>query len=467
MSQQRQTIPGPDGTPVLGSTRAFADDPLQFVTDVAREYGPVAHYDLGTEDVVQISTPELVEHVLVQHNEAYEKGERFQTSLRPTLGSGLLTSEGEFWRAQHHTIQPAFYPRMLERYADVMADYTERTLSEWRDGELRNVHEDMMQLTVEIAAQALFGVDIREEEGAIADALEVLMDDASARMRRAVQVPRWLPTPGNRRFAEAQETLNDVVDTVIAEHRAAERGEAAERASGEGRPASTTREPSREGDDLLSLLLNASDHTGMPLTDEQIRDEVVTILLAGHETTALALTYTLHALGRYDDARERLQREVDDVLGDRTPGHDDLDDLTVTERTVKEGLRLYPPVWQQSREASEPDELGGYDIERGQTVLMHQWVLHRDPQHYDDPTGFHPERWTSDFEADLPKFAYFPFGGGPRRCIGDRFAMQEARLALATIVRDWELYPQEALSFDPSITLRPDGEVPMRVRRRD
>ncbi|GGL35454.1 cytochrome P450 [Halarchaeum grantii] len=444
---QRQRIPGPDGKPVVGDTLAFADDPLGFPTRIAREYGDVARYDLGTEDVVQVSSPELVENVLVQNNQAYRKGERFQTSLRPTLGSGLLTSEGEYWREQHHAMQPAFYPRMLEAYADVMAEYTERMLAEWEDGEVRNVHDEMMQLTVEIASQALFGVDIREEEGAIADALEALMDDASARMRRPVQLPRWLPTPGNERFESAQETLNDVVDSIIAEYRA-------------------TSDAPRDGSDVLSILLSATDHTDAPLTDEQIRDEIVTILLAGHETTALALTYTLHALGRSNDARGRLEAEVDDVLGERTPGSDDLDDLADTERAVKEGLRLYPPVWQLVREADERDELGGYEIEPGQTVAMHQWVVHRDPRWYDDPTEFRPGRWTGEFEADLPKFAYFPFGGGPRRCIGDRFAMQEARLALATIVRDWRLEPRADLSFDPSITLRPDGPVEMRVVRR-
>ncbi|GAD51327.1 unspecific monooxygenase [Halarchaeum acidiphilum MH1-52-1] len=446
MSESHSRIPGPDGAPVVGNTRAFGDDPLAFVTDVAREYGDVARYDLGTESLVQITDPELIEHVLVQNNQAYEKGERFQRSLRPTLGSGLLTSEGEFWREQRHTVQPAFHPEMLERYADVMAAYTERALDEWRDGEVRNVHADMMRLTVEIAATALLGVDVREAEGAIADALEALMDDASARMQRPVQVPRWLPTPGNRRFAEAQAELNDVVDTIVEEHRA-------------GETAATD-------DDLLSLLLNATDHTGAPLTDEQIRDEVVTILLAGHETTALALTYTLHALGRDDGACAALEAEVDRVLGERRPDHDDLDALDVTERTVTEGMRLYPPVWQVIREADEPDDLGGYEIDPGTTIGMQQWVVHRDPRWYDDPTDFRPERWTDGFEASLPRFAHFPFGGGPRRCIGDRFAMQEARLALATIVRDWEVDPLDDLSFAPSITLRPDGPVEIRVRRR-
>ncbi|MFC7198761.1 cytochrome P450 [Halospeciosus flavus] len=438
-------IPGPSGKPLVGNTVEFGSDPLSFLTRLAREYGPVARYEAGGFEFVQVSDPDLVEQVLVQRNERYEKGDRFQASLRPTLGSGLLTSEGEYWRNQRHTLEPAFYPRMLSSYAETMVDYTERLLSEWEDGETRDVHEDTMSLTVEIAAKALLDVDIRQEEGDIAEALEAVMDRSTASTRRPVQVPEWVPTPMNRRAREARETLNDVVERIVYDYR-------------DGEP--------REGNDVVSLLLRASDHLGEPLSPEQIRDEVVTILLAGHETTALALTYTFHALGRNPGPERALHDEVDAVLGDRRPTQDDLDDLDYVEQTVKEGMRVYPPVWQLVREAAEPDDLDGYRIDPGTTVSMQQWVLHRDPRFYDDPETFRPERWTDDFEKSLPKFAYFPFGGGPRRCIGDRFAMLEARLVLATIAREWALRPHDDLSFSPSITLRPDGDVEMTVVRR-
>ncbi|WP_256477572.1 cytochrome P450 [Haloferax sp. AB510] len=442
----RERPPSPPSKPVVHHTLRYADDPLAFVTEVAREYGPVAEYDIGGISFYQLSDPELVEHVLVQENQRYIKGELFQESLGTVLGDGLLTSEGEFWRQQRHLMQPAFLPQMLQRYSEVMVDYTERMLSSWEDGETRDIHEDMMSLTVEIAAKTLFDVDIREEESAVGDALETVMDYSSTSMKRPVDVPRWVPTPRNRRYQQALDDLTEVVGRIVTEHR--------------------DDDPDPEANDVVSLLLTFRDDDGEPLPDEQIRDELVTILLAGHETTALALTYTLHLLGTNPEQAATLREELDAVLDSDRPSFGDLDDLTYTEQVVKEGMRVYPPVWELIREAAEPDTVGGYRVEPGQTVAVQQWVLHRDPRFYDDPLEFRPSRWTKAFERDLPKYAYFPFGGGPRRCIGDRFAMLEARLALATIAQSWTVDPTHDLSFDPSITLRPEGSVEMVVNRR-
>jgi cytochrome P450 len=433
--------PGPDSLPVVGNTHQFASDPLSFYLETAREYGPVAYYEVGGEPFYQVSSPETVEQVLVQENERFRKGDLFQESLGDVTGDGLLTSGGEFWRRQRHRIQPAFHPEALERYAPTMAEFTERALDDWTDGEVRNVHDDMMQLTVEIAAEALFDVDIRSMEGEISDALEAVMDRGERRMKRPVDVPEWVPTPTNRRYQRSLDALDRIADRIIADHDAG-------------------------GDDVVSMLLSAAEQHD-EVDHDLIRDEVVTLLLAGHETTALALSYTLHLLATHPDSLSRLHAEVDDVLGDRTPTYDDLDDLTYTERVVEEGMRVHPPVQGLVREATEDVEIGGYRVPEGATVSLQQWVLHRDPDHYDDPETFRPERWTDEMRAALPKYAYFPFGGGPRRCIGDRFAMQEARLALATMARDWTFEPvTEELSFSPSITLRPDGPVRLRVGRR-
>ncbi|WP_410766146.1 cytochrome P450 [Haloferax sp. DFSO60] len=443
----REDPPGPSGAPFVENTFQYAARPLSFMTDVAREYGPVSQYELGGISFYQLSDPELVEHVLVQANQKYIKGERFQASLRPPLGDGLLTSEGEFWRQQRHLMQPAFLPQMLQRYSEVMVEYTERMLSSWEDGETRDIHEDMMTLTVEIAAKTLFDVDIREAESAVSEALETVMDFSSTTMRRPVEVPRWLPTPLNRRYKDALADLQEIADRIIHEYR---------------------NEKSHEGaNDIVSLLLSFRDENGDPLPEAQIRDELITILLAGHETTALALTYTLHLLGRNPEQEATLHEELDTVLAGERPTFASLDDLTYTEQVVKEGMRVYPPVWQLIREAAEDDVVGGYRIPKGQTVAVQQWVLHRDPRFYDDPEKFNPSRWTTEFEKDLPSYAYFPFGGGPRRCIGDRFAMMEARLVLATVAQEWTVEPSHDLSFDPSITLRPDGSVEMVVRRRE
>ena len=440
--------PGPDSLPIVGNTHQYVRDPLGFFERIASEYGPVARYELGGDEFVQVSAPEHVGHVLVDANDRYVKGDRFQEALRPPLGNGLLTNEGEFWRSQRHTIEPAFHPRQLDRYAEVMVAYTERLLDDWADGEVRNVHEDMMGLTVEIAAKALFDVDVRDQREAVGDALEAVMDHVERSASRPIDVPHWLPTPGNREYQRALSALESIADRIIDE-----------------------RADSAEGDDVVSRLLDAEDGR---VTRTQIRDEVITLLLAGHETTALALTYTLFLLATHPEETDSLRADLDAVLGDDAPGTggrsptpEDLDDLRSIERVVNEGMRLYPPVYELFREPVVDDEIGGYRIPAGTTVSFQQWVLHRDPSIYEDPETFRPDRWTEGFERELPPFAYFPFGGGPRRCVGERFAMLEATLILATMLRKWSFDPVTTeLSFSPSITLRPAGPVELRVRKR-
>ena len=432
--------PGPPRLPVLGNTHQYVRDPLGFFVETARKYGPVAYYDLGGEAFYQLSDPAHVERVLVHENESYVKGELFQDSLRPPLGNGLLTNEGDDWRTQRHRIQPAFDPAKLDSYAAVMTALTERRIADWRDGETLDVHEEMMNLTVEIAGKALFDVNVREMEAEIGDALEAVMDHVERHTRRPVEVPQWVPTPGNRRYDRALATLDEVAGRIIEERR--------------------DRTDQQDADDVVSRLLDAD----VPI--EQIRDEVVTLLLAGHETTALTLTYALHLLANHPDAADLLRAELDSVL-DGPPTVADLPDLEVTDRVVTETMRVHPPVYEILREPIEDVTFEGYVIPAGSTIAVQQWVIHRDPVIYDDPEAFRPERWTPEFERSLPRFAYFPFGGGPRRCIGDRFALLESRLALATILREWNVEATpEPLSFSPSITLRPSGPVEMIPRRR-
>ncbi|MFB6073706.1 MAG: cytochrome P450 [Haloarculaceae archaeon] len=466
--------PGPDGLPFVGNVRTFAADPLSFVTSTAREYGPIANYRVGPYEIYQLSDPDLVKQVLVDRNERYVKGEVFDRTLEPVLGQGLLTSEGAFWREHRHRLEPAFHPDQISAAGSVMTDYAERFLADWTDGETRNVHADMMELTVEIAARALFDVDIRESEDDIGEALTVVMDHVSNRMGYPVEVPLWLPTPGNRRYRAAIETLHGVADRIVDEYdRGPERDEGDVRSllldgPGRGRVASRDAGPAARGGEDGSADGTGDGHTAPdgPFPREQASDEIVTLLLAGHETTALSLTYACHLLGRYPGAAASLRAELDDVLGGRSPTVEDLPDLPYTEQVVQESMRLYPPVWELIRESVTNDRVGGYRVPAGATVSMHQWVLHRDPRFWDDPLAFRPERWSEEATADRPAFAYFPFGGGPRRCIGDRFAMLEARLVLATVAREWAFEPLDELSFSPSITLRPDGPVEMTVRRR-
>ncbi|WP_263005063.1 cytochrome P450 [Natronobiforma cellulositropha] len=435
--------PGPSGLPVLGNQLAFVRDPYGFVTRTAREYGDIVSWDDPAGPVYQLNHPEHIEQVLVHNNESYVKGEQFQTILGPITGNGILNSEGALWRRNRHLIQPAFHPDRIEEYATMMTEVTAEGLERWRDGQVRPIHEEMMELTLKIVARALFGVDIGEDVDTVGSSLEAFML-ASENLAHLV-LPPWVPTPARREIRRARERLDTVVYGMIEERRA---------------------NPTER--DVVSKLLEVSDEADVTLTDEQIRDEVVTLLLAGHETTALALTFTAYLLSQHPHVEEKLVAELEAELDGETPTMADLERLTYTEQVVEESMRLYPPVPGIIREAVKPDVIDGYVIPPGATVRMHQWVVHRDPRWYDDPLAFRPERWDGDLESELPNLAYFPFSAGPRRCIGDRFAMLEARLMLATIYQQFhlELVPGVDLDLLATITARPTHEIPMTVYRR-
>ncbi|WP_049921335.1 cytochrome P450 [Halopiger djelfimassiliensis] len=434
---------GPDGLPLVGNQLAFLRDPYGFMTSTAHEYGDIAYWEDPGGPVYQLNHPDYIEQVLVQNNQNYVKGDRFQNVLGPITGEGILNSEGAVWRRNRHRIQPAFHPDRIQAYASMMTDATEHALEEWIDGETRLVHEDMMELTLKIVARALFGTDIDEDVDTIGSALERFME-ASESLPQYV-LPPSVPTPARLRIRRARADLDEVVYRLIEKRRA---------------------DPTDH--DVISMLLEAADEDGTDVSTEQLRDEVVTLLLAGHETTALSLSLTAYLLSKNPAVETRLVAELEDVLDGRSPTMDDLGDLSYTERVVKESMRLYPPVPGIVREPVKPDVIGGYRIEPGATIRIHQWVVHRDPRWYDDPLAFRPERWTDEMEANLPKLAYFPFAAGPRRCIGDRFAMLEARLILATIYQRYhlELVPGTDLDLMATVTARPRDEIPMTVHER-
>ena len=435
--------PGPEGLPVLGNQLAFLRNPYEFMTRTAREYGDIAAWEDPGGPVYQLNHPEHIEQVLVQNNQNYIKGENFQNVLRPITGNGILNSEGAVWRRNRHLLQPAFHPNRIQEYASMMTDFTEESLETWEDGQTRHFHDDMMEVTLKIVARALFGADIDDQVHVVGSALDEFM--LASETLSHVVLPPGVPTPSRRRIQRARKRLDSVVYGLIEERR---------------------RNPT-EGD-VISTLLEVTDDQGNTLSNEQIRDEVVTLLLAGHETTALSLTLTAYLLSKHPEVEERLVAELDNVLDGEPPGIEDLEELSYTEQVITESMRLYPPVPGIVREPVKPDIVGGYEIPPGATVRMHQWVVHRDPRWYDDPLAFQPERWTDEMERSLPKLAYFPFAAGPRRCIGDRFAMLEARLILATVYGQYhlELVPGTDLDLMATITARPKHEIPMTVRRR-
>jgi cytochrome P450 len=437
--------PGPTGHFLLGNLPEFGTDVLGFFTKAARTYGDIASTRLAGRPAYLLSHPDYIEQVLVGQHQNFIKHSFFWRHVGAIFGNGLLTSEGSFWLRQRRLSQPAFHRDRITAYGDAMVAHTERMLDGWRAGQTREVHDDLMHLTLMIVAKVLFDADVASDVDAVGRALDLALKEIAVRFRRPFRIPDGLPLPGNIRYRRAVRALDDVVYRIIAEHH---------RRAGRG--------------DLLDLLMQARDDDGAPMTDRQLRDEAITIMLAGHETTALALSWTLTLLSANPDVDAALHRELDEVLGDRAPTAADVPRLRYTEMVVMEGMRLYPPAYALGREAIAECEIGGYRIPAGATLFMSPWVMHRDPRWFERPLEFIPDRWANGAASRLPRFAYFPFGGGPRICIGNRFAMMEAVLLLACIARRFRLVldPACVLKPFPSITLRAANGVRMMVEAR-
>jgi len=423
----------------------FADNPLGRLEDVRRQYGTRVFYEQRGIPFVIVMDPEGIEELLVEGAGSLNK-DRFTSELGRVLGRGLVTSEGDLWRRQRKLMAPSFQPKHIEKLADVMVECTETLLAGYQSGQARDVHADMMRLTLDIVVSTLFGsTPIRSEE--VDEHLSAIMSDFHALMFTwRAMFPIWTPFPTRLRLKRSRDRLQHIVREIIRNKRNSE--------------ASSV--------DLLSRLIAAQDETGRGMSDAQLLDEALTVFLAGHETTALALTFALCCLARHPLALTRLEKEVDDVLGDEPASLASVERLEFCGAVVKEAMRLYPPVWAIGRSAIEPISIGGKEFAEGTQFMLPQWVVHRDPAWFAEPLHFLPERWLSQAGQNIPRFAYFPFGGGPRICIGNHFALLEATLALASIVRRVRLSLPATFEFDlvPTITLRPRGPIQMYVEAR-
>jgi cytochrome P450 len=436
-----------NGSPLF-DLLAFRRDPLKFLTRLAREHGDVVPFRMGPQRVLLLNHPDLVKDALVTRADCFHKGRALQRSKR-LLGEGLLTSEGEHHRRQRRLAQPAFHRKRIDSYGAVMVDYVARDSSRWHDGETLDISHEMMRLTLGIVGKTLFDADVESDTDEIGGALTELLELFQMLLLPYSEYLERLPLPVNRRFTRARAKLDAVIYRIINERRAsgADRG------------------------DLLSMLLLAQDEEGAgdSMTDEQIRDEALTIFLAGHETTANALAWTWYLLSQNPQVEAKLHAELDAVLvGGRLPTVEDLPQLRYTEMVLAESMRLYPPAWVVGRLAIKDYAVGGHVAAVGTLVLISQYVLHRDPRFFPEPLCFDPERWTPEAKEARPPYAYFPFGGGARRCIGEGFAWMEGTLIIAAIARRWRMrpIPDHPVVPHPRMTLRAKHGIRMKIEDR-
>ncbi len=416
-------------------------DQLRYMTAAAK-YGPLVNLPILSDRYVLVLDPELIQQSLAQGHSVMQK-DQFTHELARVLGQGLVTSEGALWRTQRKLVAHAFIPRRIRTYADSMVTAAHRSLDDWSDGAVIPIHKAMAELTLDIVGRTLFDADVRGTAREVGDALKVISDFYSDVLESPIKPPEWWPSPKMFRFRKAVRNVDRIVSGIIDDRRR----------SGEDRG------------DLLSALLHASDEDGAAMSDQQLRDECITLFLAGHETTSIVLANTLYLLSEHPEIEARVHQEAADLLADRRATSDDYDRLEYTGRVIKESMRLYPPVYAIGRQLLDDFELGGYTFTKGDTLLFVQWVTHRSAQCFPDPLRFDPDRWLPERAKSIHKYAYFPFGGGPRICIGNHFAMMEAVLVLATLIRQYrfELLPGQTLELQPAVTLRAAKDLEMRL----
>ena len=442
---RRDLPPGPKGTLIGGNIGQVGPRRVDFFLDLARTYGPLASFRVGRWRLFLASDPDLIQQVLITDAKHYIKHFGVRT-FKPVLGNGLVTSEGDFWLRQRRLIQPAFLKARVLSYVPAMVELTNAILERWSPGKSVDVESEFSALTSAIALKTLFGLEAQGDRERLDGSLRLAFDLLTARLDWPIQVSLWLPMPANLRLRRAITALTQVVDGFIAAGRA--------------------RRP--PGNDLLSTMIAAQHEDGTQMSDRQLRDEAMTLYLAGHETTALTLAWTWYLLSQHPPVEEKLANEWGRVLGGRAPGADDLARLPYTAAVIAELMRLYPPVYALGREATTELELGGYRVKRGYTVLMSQWVNHRDPKYFPEPERFSPERWEDGLEKRLPRFAYYPFGGGQRMCVGSHFANVEATIVLAMVGQKYRftLEPDAVIDIKAQITLLPKYGIPATLRHR-
>ena len=443
--------PGPSEMPIFGQALRLRNDFVGLLREAAT-YGDVSTVSINPIMICLVNHPELIREVLVTNHPRTGRGATVSETVRWMMGDGLTASTGAFHLRQRRLIQPRFHRRYIDHYAGAMTEIASRTSQQWRDGTVVDMEQEMRGLTLQIVAKALLDIETSDILRRVGESFAETEGYIYLRLTQPVFLRRFLhslPLPSTRRFKAARAYLDELIYGLIRERR----------------------QSGAKGDDLLCLLMQAryedaeSEEDG-GMSDELVRDEAVSLYIAGHDTTATTLAYAFFLLSQNPEVEKRFHAELDDVLGDRDATLDDLPHLPFTDQIIAETLRLYPPGWLLGRMAFEPIELGGWRIPAGVSVVVSPLITQRDPRWFDHPLEFRPERWTSEFRSDLPRFAYFPFGGGPHKCIGEGFAWMEAKITLATLHRRWRATTRTKAEIMPRTTLKVKGGMPMRLERR-
>jgi cytochrome P450 len=438
-SQERRIPPGPKGVPVLGNARELRADIIQTIMDGWRAHGDIVRFKIPGVAIYVLGHPDYAKHVLQDNHQNYPKIPMVDNKFKRVSGEGLLTSGGSFWLRQRRIMQPVFHRQRIAAYAKLMTDATQRVLDRWvaaaQSGQALDMRVEMMRLSLDVMARALFTADMTRQADVIGQAVTVEFEYLHKRLNALLDVPLKVPIASNRRFLQARESLDAIVYPLIAERRK----------SGE------------DTGDFLSMLLQVRDEdTGEGMTDLQVRDELTTFIFAGHETVSTGLTWVWYMLSKHPTAWRRLRAEVEEVLGGRVPTIEDLQRLRYTSMVIDESMRLYPPLWLIARTPLKDDEIAGYHVPKGTFVFCPPYVIHRHPDFWSNPEGFEPERFDPERSAGRHKYAYFPFGNGPRKCIGDYFGLVEMQLVVAMITQRYrlDLVPGHPVVAEPAISLR-------------
>lgn len=449
--------PGPSSHIPGKIVRNFLKDPINTLSKIADEYGDLSHFKMGRLHVYLINNPDYIEKILIYDHSNFSKGPRLQSAKR-LLGEGLVTSEGEFHKNQRKLIQPLFLPKKIASYGPIMTDRSLRMIQGWKNGSIVNVHSELMKVTLSIICKSVMDYDMESKQAKdFGNAFAITKKYASRLQHPLGQILDRVPIlPKVAQARGAGNALNTIVYGLIF-----------------GRRKKIENDKSFSGEDLLTKLIKVQADDGSTMTDKQLRDEIITILIAGHETTSNALTWTYYLLSQNPQIERRVFDEIDSVLegnGEeyKQPSVADLPKLNYVEKVFREAMRLYPPVWTMGRFAQSDYKLAGYTLPKGSSLMFSQYVMHHSAKYYNNPETFDPDRWTEEFKMHLPRFSYFPFGGGIRGCVGEPFAWQEGILLIATISSYWSmrLAPNQRVKFQPGITLNPKNGIKMKLRSR-